>query len=43
MEGSSTTITSRLEANASHTMNTINTTAVNEIKEPIDETVFQVV
>lgn len=35
--------TSRFEAKASHTINTISITAVSEIKEPMDETVFQVV
>ena len=35
--------TSRLDANASHTIKTINITAVSEIKEPIEEIAFQVV
>ena len=35
--------TSRLEANASHTINTIRITAVKEMKEPIEETVFHAV
>lgn len=35
--------TSRLDAKASHTMKTISMTAVNEMKEPIEEIVFQVV
>lgn len=39
----STMATSRLDAKASHTMKTINMTAVNEMKEPIEEIVFQVV
>lgn len=34
---------SRLAANASHTMNTIRTTAVREMNEPMEDTVFQVV
>lgn len=40
---SSTTNTSRLEANASQIINTIIITAVREMNEPIDETVFHVV
>lgn len=40
---SSATKTSHLATNASHTMNTINITAVSEVKEPIEEMVFQVV
>lgn len=39
----STAKTSRLETNASQMMNTISTTAVSEIKEPIEEIVFHVV
>lgn len=35
--------TSRLATNASHTMNTIRITAVREINEPMEDTVFQVV
>lgn len=40
---SSTYATSRLDAKASHTINTIKMTAVREIKEPIEDTVFHVV
>lgn len=40
---SSTVATSRFDAKASHTIKTINITAVSEIKEPIEEIVFQVV
>ena len=40
---SSTDVTSRFDAKASHTMNTITTTAVSEMNDPIDETVFHVV
>lgn len=40
---SSTTATSRLDAKASQIMKIINITAVSEIKEPIEEIVFQVV
>lgn len=40
---SSTVATSRLEANASQIMKIINITAVSEINEPIEETVFHVV
>ena len=39
----STVKTSRLDANASQIMKTISTTAVREINEPIDETVFHIV
>lgn len=40
---SSATETSRLAAKASQIMKTISITAVSEIKEPIEDTVFQVV
>lgn len=40
---SSTVATSRLEANASQIMKIINITAVSEMNEPIEETVFHVV
>lgn len=40
---SSITATSRLDAKASQIMKIINITAVSEIKEPIEEIVFQVV
>jgi hypothetical protein len=40
---SSTTPTSRFEANASQIMKTIIITAVREMKEPIDDTVFHAV
>lgn len=40
---SSTVDTSRLDANASQMIKTISITAVSEIKEPIDDTVFHVV
>lgn len=43
MEVCSTLSTSRLEAKASQIMKTIIITAVNEIKDPIDDTVFHVV
>lgn len=39
----STVATSRFDAKASHTMKTIRMTAVNEINEPIEDTVFHVV
>lgn len=39
----STVETSRFDAKASHTINTISITAVKEINDPIDETVFHVV
>lgn len=42
-EDSSTVETSRFEAKASQIMNTIRITAVSEIKEPMEDTVFQVV
>lgn len=35
--------TSRFVVNASHTMETISITAVNEINEPMDEIIFHVV
>lgn len=35
--------TSRLAAKASHIINTISITAVSEMKEPMEDTVFQVV
>lgn len=35
--------TSRLDAKASHTIKAIRMTAVSEIKEPIEDTVFHVV
>jgi len=37
---SSTAITSRLAAKASHKMNKNIITAINEIRDPIEETVF---
>jgi hypothetical protein len=40
---SSTTPTSHFEANASQIMKTIIITAVREMKEPIDDTVFHAV
>lgn len=40
---SSTDVTSRFEANASQIIKTITTTAVREIKDPIEDTVFHVV
>lgn len=40
---SSTIATSRLDAKASQIMKIINITAVSEMKEPIEEIVFQVV
>lgn len=43
MAVSSTIITSRFDANASHTIKTISMTAVKEMKEPTDEIVFHVV
>lgn len=43
MEVCSTLSTSRLEAKASQIMKTITRTAVSEIKDPMDETVFHVV
>lgn len=39
----STVETSRFEANASQTINTIRITAVNEMNDPIDDTVFHAV
>lgn len=39
----STVSTSRFEANASQIMNTMRITAVSEINEPMEDTVFQVV
>lgn len=39
----STVDTSRLDANASQMMKTINITAVREMNEPIDEMVFHIV
>lgn len=39
----STVATSRFDAKASQIMKTINITAVSEINEPIEETVFHVV
>lgn len=39
----STSNTSRLDAKASQIINTIKMTAVNEMKEPIDETTFHIV
>lgn len=38
---SSVVITSRLDANASQIMNIIIITATNEIRDPMDEIVFQ--
>lgn len=43
MVDSSTVETSRFEAKASQIMNTIRMTAVREMNEPIDDTVFHVV
>lgn len=43
MDSISTFCTSRFEAKASQIMKTINTTAVREMKEPMEEIVFQVV
>ena len=43
VEVSSTAATSRLDAKASQTINTINITAVSEMNEPMEETVFHVV
>lgn len=43
VEVNSTEQISRFDANASQIINTITITAVSEIKDPIDETVFQVV
>lgn len=43
MFDSSTVETSRFEAKASQIMNTIRMTAVREMNEPIDDTVFHVV
>ncbi len=40
---SSTDVTSRFEAKASQIINTITTTAVSEINDPIEETVFHAV
>lgn len=40
---SSTVDTSRLDAKASQMINTIRITAVNEMKEPIEEITFHVV
>lgn len=40
---SSTIRTSRFEAKASQIMKTISITAVREMKEPMDETVFHMV
>lgn len=39
----STDVTSRLEANASQIMKTISTTAVSEMNDPIEDTVFHIV
>ena len=39
----STDVTSRFDAKASQIINTITTTAVSEMNDPIDETVFHVV
>ena len=43
VEVSSTVSTSRLDANASQIMKIISMTAVNEINEPMEDTVFHVV
>lgn len=40
---SSTVKTSRFDAKASQTMNTIRITAVSEINDPMEDTVFHVV
>lgn len=40
---SSTVDTSRFDAKASHTMNTIRITAVSEMNDPMEDTVFHVV
>lgn len=43
VEVSSTVSTSRLDANASQIMKIISMTAVNEMNEPMEDTVFHVV
>ena len=43
VEVSSTVITSRLDAKASQIIKIISITAVSEMKDPMDETVFHIV